>query len=224
MNGATRSAAAAPKAAPPRFSHRQRSERARPEWPDADPGVLTRVSARFAVRSARLLGGPILDWRAGGPNAAQPELKPSALSMYGWIPVIARKGFSGGAPSLHASPQSQPRIPGFGRILVGFPSGRIAAPRNDRLARLLTLTVSLNLGTICRCNSRFWTKFRTSRRSPPGPESGKSPGCAGFMAEAGDANAKGSPASAWRMALSILLKYTGMKSPDLGARNSKSST
>lgn len=159
MNGATRSAAAAPKAAPPRFSHRQRSERARPEWPDADPGVLTRVSARFAVRSARLLGGPILDWRAGGPNAAQPELKPSALSMYGWIPVIARKGFSGGAPSLHSSPQSQPRIPGFGRILVGFPSGRIAAPPNDRLARLLTLTVSLNLGTICRCNSRFWTKF-----------------------------------------------------------------
>jgi len=34
----------------------------------------TRVSARFAVRSACLLEGPILDWRAGGPNAAQPEL------------------------------------------------------------------------------------------------------------------------------------------------------
>jgi hypothetical protein len=34
----------------------------------------TRVSARFAVRSPGFLEGAILDWRAGGPNAAQPEL------------------------------------------------------------------------------------------------------------------------------------------------------
>jgi hypothetical protein len=34
----------------------------------------TRVSARFAVRSPDFLEGAILDWRAGGPNAAQPEL------------------------------------------------------------------------------------------------------------------------------------------------------
>jgi hypothetical protein len=34
----------------------------------------TRVSARFAVRPPGFLEGAILDWRAGGPNAAQPEL------------------------------------------------------------------------------------------------------------------------------------------------------
>jgi hypothetical protein len=34
----------------------------------------TRVSARFAVRSPDFLEGTILDRRAGGPNAAQPEL------------------------------------------------------------------------------------------------------------------------------------------------------
>src|SRR5271166_2102666 len=34
----------------------------------------TRDSARFAVRSPDFLEGAILDRRAGGPNAAQPEL------------------------------------------------------------------------------------------------------------------------------------------------------
>src|SRR5271165_2827854 len=34
----------------------------------------TRVSARFAARSPGFLEGAILDRRAGGPNAAQPEL------------------------------------------------------------------------------------------------------------------------------------------------------
>ena len=44
-----------------------------PGWPGAVPGVLRtevhqRVSARFAVRPACLLEGPILDWRAGMPE------------------------------------------------------------------------------------------------------------------------------------------------------------
>jgi len=42
--------------------------------PPADPDVLHWVSARFAIRSPGFLEGATLDWRAGGPNAAQPEL------------------------------------------------------------------------------------------------------------------------------------------------------
>jgi len=71
---ATRGATAAPIEAPPRFlvaygqiTSGQRS-RALIRM------SFTRVSARFAVRPPGFLEGAILDWRAGGPNAAQPEL------------------------------------------------------------------------------------------------------------------------------------------------------
>jgi hypothetical protein len=74
MKLATRSAAAALFEAPPRFlvAHglvaNGRLGRA------LIRKSFTRVSARFAVRSPGFLEGAILDWRAGGPNAAQPEL------------------------------------------------------------------------------------------------------------------------------------------------------
>ena len=44
------------------------------ELTPADPDVLHWVSARFAIHSPGFLEGATLDWRAGGPNAAQPEL------------------------------------------------------------------------------------------------------------------------------------------------------
>jgi hypothetical protein len=74
MKLATRSAAAALLKAPPRFviahglNANGRLDRALIRL------SFTRVSARFAVRSPGFLEGAILDWRAGGPNAAQPEL------------------------------------------------------------------------------------------------------------------------------------------------------
>jgi hypothetical protein len=43
-------------------------------WPRADPDVLHKGFGLAAVRSPGFLEGAILDWRAGGPNAAQPEL------------------------------------------------------------------------------------------------------------------------------------------------------
>ncbi len=43
-------------------------------WPNAVPDVLHKGFGLAAVRSSDLLEGTTLDWRAGGPNAAQPEL------------------------------------------------------------------------------------------------------------------------------------------------------
>ena len=74
MKCATRSAAAAPIEAPPRFLIAHGLDANSQCGQTLFRMSFTRVSARFAVRSPDLLEGATLDWRAGGPNAAQPEL------------------------------------------------------------------------------------------------------------------------------------------------------
>ena len=55
-------------------SRRLRSDYERPTKPRADPDVLHKGFGSLRHPVANLLEGAILDWRAGGPNAAQPEL------------------------------------------------------------------------------------------------------------------------------------------------------
>jgi hypothetical protein len=67
------------------------------------PRALIRVSIHkgfglTTVPFAGLLEGAILDRWAGGPNAAQPELYPSATPTYGAKPLMARKACSRATP------------------------------------------------------------------------------------------------------------------------------
>ncbi len=88
MKLATRSAAAARVTAPPRFLVAYGQSRAA-RWPHANPGVLPKGFGSFRRPFARLPRGALLDRRAGGPNAAQPDTQPSAPLTYGRIPPMA---------------------------------------------------------------------------------------------------------------------------------------
>src|SRR6185312_9911249 len=75
MKSATRSAAVTPERAGPRFLVAHGRIAGWPWGRRAFPGVLHKGSGFAARRSPWLLEGGDTDiWRAGGPNAAQPEL------------------------------------------------------------------------------------------------------------------------------------------------------
>src|SRR5882762_9739577 len=63
-----------------------------------------------------------------------------------------------------------------------------------------TLTISCCPGTVRRCDSRFWVKFRESRRSQRRLESARLLDCEGSTGAVAGANARASLAFSWPMA------------------------
>lgn len=98
---ATRSAYGdAKSAALPRFLIADRLERGWPRMTNRCSGCpctrccCTKGLGSLAIRSACLLGRPILDWRAGKPERGTTGTKPSALNMYGRNLPNASKGLA----------------------------------------------------------------------------------------------------------------------------------